>query len=210
MNIADQINDVVRRVDLDAPGNIVVLTQSFSTTAEDRWHACTDPERLSRWFEPIEGDLHPHGRYRLVDSGTVGTIERCQRPHMLLIDWEYGEYVSRVEAVIESTGNEQATPTIRHFGSDNEHWNTYGPAAGGTGWDLSLLALARHLDAPHARPVDDVAAHMSTEIGQRQIGDFADLWRDAHIAAGADPDHAAAAANNAADGHRNLWSGTDA
>lgn len=207
MNIAGQINDVIRRVDLTGPGNIIVLTQTFPTTAADLWDACTDPQRLSRWFEPVKGDLHLHGRYELVDSGTAGTIDRCDPPHTLSITWEHGEDHSRVEADIHPASDVQVTLTIRHFGDDNEHWDTYGPAAGGTGWDLSLLALSRHLEDGRAGAAAEVEAHMATDLGQQQMTDFASVWRDAHIAAGADPDHAATAAKKAGDGNRELWSG---
>lgn len=89
MNVADQVDAVIRRVATTGEEHIVVLEQTFATTPADFWAACTDPERLPRWFEPVEGDLRQGGRYRLTGSGTEGTIERCVPPAVLRITWEY-------------------------------------------------------------------------------------------------------------------------
>ena len=83
MNIASQINEVLRHVEFDDERNVITLTQTFPTTPDDLWDACTNPDRLARWFEPLTGDLRRGGRYRLLDSGTVGTIETCEAPRAL-------------------------------------------------------------------------------------------------------------------------------
>ena len=70
MNIASQINEVLRHVEFDDERNVITLTQTFPTTPDDLWDACTNPDRLARWFEPLTGDLRRGGRYRLLDSGT--------------------------------------------------------------------------------------------------------------------------------------------
>ena len=80
MNLAQQINAVTRRVAQDGTDHVVTLEQTLRTTPYDAWDACTNPERLGRWFEPVEGDLGLGGRYRLTESGTHGTIEVCDSP----------------------------------------------------------------------------------------------------------------------------------
>mgnify|MGYP003753663377 CR=1 FL=1 len=133
MTIANQIADVLRRVDMIGSGHVITISQTYRATAEDLWDACTGPERLERWFEPIEGDLHRGGRYRLTDSCTEGTIEQCDAPRSLGITWEYEDDDSRVLLSIDETDLGTATLTIRHLGDNSEHWQTYGPAAGGSG-----------------------------------------------------------------------------
>ncbi|MBB3050651.1 uncharacterized protein YndB with AHSA1/START domain [Prauserella isguenensis] len=124
MNVAQQINAVLRRIAHGDGEHTVALEQTFATTADDLWHACTDPERLARWFEPVEGDLVEGGRYKLTGSGTEGTIGRCEPPHALRITWEYGGDVSSVEVDL-TPADEGTTLTLRHVVPDNEHWTTY-------------------------------------------------------------------------------------
>jgi uncharacterized protein YndB with AHSA1/START domain len=207
MNIASQINDVIRRVEFDDMSNVVVLTQVFPTSAHDLWSACTDAARLERWFEPVQGDLRLHGRYRLSDSGTEGTIERCVPPRSLMVTWEHGDDVSRVEMAIDSVSEGRSSLTLRHVGDPGEDWDEHGPGSGGTGWDLSLLGLATHLADPDAHATDDIAAYMASTEGQRRMDEFAGAWREAHIAAGEGPESAGRAAERAAAANRALWQG---
>ncbi len=97
MTTTEQINAVIRRVASSGDRHAITVQQTYPTSVEDLWSACTEAERLARWFEPIEGDLRRDGRYRLTDSGTQGTIERCDRPTSLRISWEYGDDTSHIE-----------------------------------------------------------------------------------------------------------------
>ena len=72
MSIADEINRVIRRITTSGHAHQVILERAFDTDAADLWDACTSPGRLSRWFEPVRGDLGPGGRYTLTSSGTEG------------------------------------------------------------------------------------------------------------------------------------------
>ena len=83
IDVAHEISSVDRRVGsrtLEA-GEARTLTVSriYDTPPEDLWDACTDPERIARWFLPISGDLRPGGRYEL-EGNASGTIERCEPP----------------------------------------------------------------------------------------------------------------------------------
>ncbi|OZM70574.1 polyketide cyclase [Amycolatopsis antarctica] len=204
MNIATQINEVLRRVGFDDTTNVVTLTQAFATTAEDLWDACTTPERLARWFEPVEGSLRLGGRYRMADSGTVGTIETCDPPHALTITWEHGGDTSRVSATIEETEPGTATLTVSHYGDNDEHWQEYGPAAGGGGWDAAFLGLRMLIDEPGST-LDEVMRAMNSEEGRRFVSDVAEQWSLAYQRAGAPAEEAAAAAGRAVALERELW-----
>jgi uncharacterized protein YndB with AHSA1/START domain len=183
--LAEQVNAVIRKVASTGEKHTVVLERTFRTSATDLWDAATTPERLPRWFEPIDGDLREGGRYRLTDSGTEGTIERCEAPDALRLTWEYGDDKSHVDITISGSGD-RATLTLRHTVSENEHWQAYGPAASGIGWDGALLALCFHLDGDHRAAPKEMAKFNASEEGHRFIRETAESWEQAHLASGAD------------------------
>ena len=208
MTIAAQIHRVLRTVDLDAVGPIVAVQQTFATTVDDLWQACTDPARLARWFEPIAGSLRQDGRYRLADSGTEGTIERCEPPTTsvhgrmaaLTVTWEYSGDISRVVATI-AAHPEGASLTIQHIGAQDAHWEEFGPASGGMGWDESLLALGLHLEGDPRGEPEALRRELATDAGREFFARSARAWRDAHVAAGASNGSADAASQRSLDAY---------
>src|SRR5918998_6524836 len=75
------------------PTRAVVAERTYDTTVDDVWDAITNPERIPRWFLPIEGDLRLGGRYQL-EGNAGGTVERCDPPKSFAATWEYGGDVS--------------------------------------------------------------------------------------------------------------------
>src|SRR5262249_48793393 len=66
---AHEISSVGRRTGSRtlAAGEARTLTiaRVYDTGPEDLWDACTNPERITRWFLPISGDLREGGHYAL-------------------------------------------------------------------------------------------------------------------------------------------------
>lgn len=183
MQIADQVNAVTRRLATGEEGYIIALEQTFATTPKDLWDACTDPQRLARWFEPVEGDLREGGRYRLTDSGTEGTIEHCRAPAQLRISWEYGGDRSQVVVSIRPAGD-RTKLTVEHAVPDDDHWKTHGPGAGGVGWDCGFLALALLLDGDARADPKALEAYYATPEGDEFLTATAEAWMHVHIALG--------------------------
>lgn len=87
---------------------------------------------------------------------------------------------------ITDDGSNHAVLRLDHRGEKGPHWQKYGPAAGGIGWDTSLLGLALFLsDDPRADPTE-MAKFDESEEGAQFTRTLAGVWRDAHISAGAD------------------------
>ena len=62
-----------------APAKVVQARRDYRADLADVWDACTNAERLPRWFLPISGDLRPGGRFQF-EGQAGGTIERCEAP----------------------------------------------------------------------------------------------------------------------------------
>src|SRR5829696_5696148 len=75
---------------------VVRLSRTYDAPVEDVWDACTNAERIPRWFLPISGDLRVGGRYQF-EGNAGGTIERCDPPRSVEATWEFGGDVSWVQ-----------------------------------------------------------------------------------------------------------------
>ncbi|MGI8882005.1 MAG: SRPBCC domain-containing protein [Jatrophihabitans sp.] len=61
-----------------------VFRRTYDADVRDVWNACTDPERLRRWYAPVEGDLVLGGRFTQGDFGP-GSVIRCEPPNHLRV-----------------------------------------------------------------------------------------------------------------------------
>lgn len=188
---------VENREHLGKPALVGVAIRVYDTTVEDLWDAITTPERLARWFLPVEGDLKLGGRYQL-KGNAGGTITRCDPPKALDVTWEFMGGTSWVNVRLSPEGN-KARLTLEHIahvdGIGKEHLEKYGPGATGIGWDLGLLGLKRHLENPEQAldPAAFEAWTLSSE-GKEFVRKCGEGWAEAYIASGADPETARAQA----------------
>lgn len=186
--IGAEFREVVEREHEGGPARVVVATRTYETGPDDLWDALTNPERLPRWFLPVEGDLKLGGRYQVVGNAG-GTITRCEAPRALDLTWEFGGGISWVTLRLAPDGAATRL-TLEHIvrASDvDEHWNRFGPGAVGVGWDLSLMGLGHHVASGGAQ-LDPAAgaAWPTTDEGKAFTRRSAEAWADAHIASGED------------------------
>jgi uncharacterized protein YndB with AHSA1/START domain len=196
IDVTHQINAVQRRVGrrLLAAGEarVVTVSRSYPGPVEDLWDACTNPERLPRWFLPVTGELKVGGHYQL-EGNAGGTVESCDPPNSFAATWEYGGEVSWIEVSLTAEG-EHTRLTLEHIAHvDDERWAEFGPGAVGVGWDLGLLGLARHLET--GADLDPEDRWMASPEGARFMTGSSEAWYDAAVACGADPAAARAAAD---------------
>lgn len=199
--MADVFGAEFRRVEdrehLGKPALVAVAIRSYDTTVEDLWDAITTPERLARWFLPVEGDLELGGRYQL-EGNAGGSITRCDRPEALDLTWEFMGGTSWVNLRLAPDG-EKARLTLEHIahkdGIGEEHLKQFGPGAVGIGWDLALHGLERHLADP-AASVDHEAAEawMKSAEGKAFVRGSGEAWGAAHAESGEDSEEARAKA----------------
>ena len=196
IDVTHQISTVDRRVGartLSAgEARTVEIRQVYAATVDEVWEACTDPERIPRWFLPVTGDLKVGGHYEL-EGNASGTIEACDPPHGFDATWEFGGEVSWIELRLTPEGDGETRFHLTHIAHvDDERWAQFGPGAVGIGWDLALVGLALHL-ASGGGAVDpaEVAAWSASDEGRRFITESGQAWGEAHVASGLDPEDAA-------------------
>ncbi len=151
IDVVHQINAVTRQVGdrtlEEGEARTVTVSQTYPATVEELWDACTNPERIPRWFLPVSGDLELGGRYQL-EGNAGGTITECEPPQRFAATWEFGDAVTWIEVRVSDAGDGQARFELEHLAVIDAHWDEFGPGAVGIGWDLTLMGLALHLAAP--------------------------------------------------------------
>jgi uncharacterized protein YndB with AHSA1/START domain len=205
INVAHHISTVERRVGrrtLPAgEARTVTIARVYPTSPEDLWDACTNAERLSRWFLPVSGDLRLGGRYAFTGNAS-GTIERCEPPGFVAATWEYGGQTSWVELTLTPEPGGGSRFSLEHIAHvDDEIWAQFGPGAVGVGWDGGVLGLTLHLSdgEPPSRAAID--AWVASEEGRAFNRRSSEAWGEADVAAGTDPGEARAAAARTADAY---------
>jgi uncharacterized protein YndB with AHSA1/START domain len=172
---------------------VLMVAQTYPAGVDDVWDACTNPERIPRWFLPVSGDLRLGGRYQL-EGNAGGVVERCDPPHSFAATWEFGGQVSWIEVRLTPQPSGQTRFELEHVAHvDDDLWQQYGPGAVGLGWDSMLLGLARHLSGGE-RPADPMAWLASSE-GKDFMARSSEQWRLANVADGATEDDARGAAD---------------
>ena len=199
IDVAEQINAVSRHVGsrVFGPGEarVATISQTYDTDVDDLWDACTNPERLPRWFLPVTGELTVGGRYQL-EGNAGGTVERCDPPKSFFATWEFNGMVSWLEVRVAPESEGRTRLELEHTAHvDDDLWSEYGPGATGIGWDLALMGLASHLTPgnPAVTPENAEEWAMSPE-GIEFVRAAAERWRVAHIESGTDEETANAAA----------------
>jgi uncharacterized protein YndB with AHSA1/START domain len=174
----------------------VELRRRYDAEIDDVWDAITNPERLRRWLKPVTGDLRLGGKFEL-DGGEHGDILRCEPPRLLKVSWLYGldadawPGTSEVEVrLVPGPAGDTELELIHAAFIGEPSFPTYGPGAGGVGWDLALLTLARLLaDGEIADHEEFEKSPEGREFSRRSAA----AWGQAHLAAGGEPEHVAAA-----------------
>jgi uncharacterized protein YndB with AHSA1/START domain len=200
IDVSHEVNSIDRQVGrrtLEA-GEARTLTVSrvYDTPPDDLWDACTNPERIKRWFLPISGDLRPGGRYELQGNAS-GTIERCEPPSTIDATWEYGGQVSWIEIRLTPETDGRTRFALEHIAHvEDEMWAQYGPGAVGVGWDQGLLGLGLYLAGSDDLPErDEIEAWQLSDVGREYAKLSSERWAEASIASGTDPDAARVAAD---------------
>jgi uncharacterized protein YndB with AHSA1/START domain len=177
------------------PAKAVVMSCVYDTDIDDLWQAISTRDRLKRWFGAVSGDLELGGRFK-IEGNAEGIILECVPRERIATTWEFGGGVSWVTARLTSEPAGTRLE-VEHLAPIDAHWVKYGPGAAGIGWDLWLMGLGRHLDAPDflLKP-EEAEAWFFTDEARQMIRTSSEDWARADIAAGADEAQARAVAES--------------
>ncbi len=145
-----------------------VFRRTYDAPIEDVWDACTNPDRLSRWYAPVDGDLREGGTFTQGDFGS-GRITRCQAPHLLTAALGGDPAPDEIELRLK-TG--PAGTTILEF----EHATTLDSHeiggqifdavyCMGGGYGPRLVTLEQHLGGTLPAGLDPSTLHLMPEFG---------------------------------------------
>ncbi|MFE6282248.1 SRPBCC family protein [Streptomyces sp. NPDC057877] len=198
IDVTHQISAVRRKVGkrvLEAgEARVITIGQTYDAPLDDVWDACTNAERIPRWFLPVSGELRLGGHYQL-EGNASGTIERCDPPKSFAATWEYAGDVSWIELRLTPESDERTRFELEHVAHvDDERWTEFGPGAVGVGWDSAVMGLARHLATGESVSPADAMAWVASEEGRRFMSESSEAWCAASIAGGEDENTAREAA----------------
>lgn len=91
---------------------VQTISQSYPTTLDDLWQACTRADRLERWFAPVSGDLRLGGRYQ-IEGNASGEVVACEPPQAFTVTWELSGDSSQVTVRLTPEGD-RARLTLEH------------------------------------------------------------------------------------------------
>ena len=196
IDVVQQINAVRRQVGSQVieagQARTVIISQVYPVPAGDLWDACTNPERIRRWFLPVSGDLRPGGHYQL-EGNAGGTVQACDPPNRFTATWEFGGQVSWIEVRLTPVPDGTRLQ-IEHLIPADERWAEFGPGAVGVGWDMALLGLAGHLSSGVPVSPEEGAAWAASPEGRQLMTLSSQRWEKADALAGTDAATARAAA----------------
>ena len=144
----------------------IVMRRRYDAPVEDVWDACTNPDRMRRFFMEPTGDLREGGSFSF-EGNASGEVLRCEPPRLLRVTWVYGDRpVDEVElrlapgddggTVLElehasvttqvELGGRMVDPLLND--AETGIWGM------GAGWELGLIALGSYLrgELPDAGP----------------------------------------------------------
>jgi uncharacterized protein YndB with AHSA1/START domain len=195
IDIARQINAIQREVGTTTydgtDARRLVLRRCYDASVEDVWDACTNAERINRWFLPISGDLREGGTYQF-EGNAGGKILKCEPPKLIRVTWEFGGGApTQVEVRLAAKGADQTDFELEHVGSvPPEMWEQFGPGGLGVGWDGGLLGLGLHLAS--GETIEDKDAWPMSQEGRDFYRRSSQAWGTAYEKSGASPEAAAA------------------
>ena len=144
---------------------VAVFTRTYDAAIDDVWDACTNPERLARWYVPVTGDLRVGGHFEQAMMGG-GVIERCEAPRLLVAS--LGGGADELQLRLAPDGDERTVLELQHATTFDEHeigGQVYDAIfCMGGGYYPRFVALDRHLRGELPDDYDTLTFHQREDM----------------------------------------------
>ncbi len=156
---------LLRRRIATGEARVAVFNRTYYAPIDDVWDACTNPERLRRWYVPVQGDLRVGGRFEQAMMGS-GKILECDAPHRLRVS--LGDGLDELVLTLSTSDGGSTALELQHATTLSEH-EIGGQVFDaifcmGGGYYPRLLALAQHLDETLPGDYDPLAFHADPDL----------------------------------------------
>ncbi len=156
-----------RREIASGEARCAIFRRTYQAPMEDVWDACTSPERLRRWYAPVQGDLRVGGTFSQGDFGS-GRITRCEAPRLLTVALGGGDPApDEIELRLYSGEDGSTVLEFEHATTFDTHeiggqiFDAVYCMGGGYG--PRLVTLDQHLRGELPTEVDATMLHMRPE-----------------------------------------------
>lgn len=158
-----------------------LFRRTYDAPIEDVWDACTNPERLARWYAPVAGDLRVGGAITQGDFGS-GRITRCEAPRLLTVALGGDPAPDEIELTLRPTADGGTVLEFEHATTLDSHeigGQVYDAVyCMGGGYGPRLITLGEHLNATLSEDVDATQLHTLPQYGpaiQQSMAALAEL-----------------------------------
>ncbi|MCW2968629.1 MAG: hypothetical protein JWM71_2401 [Solirubrobacteraceae bacterium] len=145
---------------------VAAFRRHYDASVEEVWDACTDPERLRRWYVPVTGDLRLGGTFQQAMMGS-GVITRCEPPHRLTLSLG-SRGADEIDLRLAGAEDGGTLLELEHATTIDEHeigGQMYDAIfCMGGGYYPRLLALDRHLRGELPDDYDPLTFHLRDEV----------------------------------------------
>ncbi|GAB3974249.1 hypothetical protein GCM10029978_055370 [Actinoallomurus acanthiterrae] len=192
IDITGQINATHREIGTRSTptgeARSVVLRRTYDAPIEDVWEACSEADRLERWFFPVSGTLRQGGTYQ-IEGIARGDILRCERPTLISVTWVYEDNPATEVTVRLSSGGDGTTELeFEHLvgGAGMDPGMLADALVGvGVGWDGALLSLDMFV---RGQAIEDHKAWQESDENKEFVAQASAAWgvtvKEAGVASG--------------------------
>jgi len=132
----------------DGPAHAVMLRRRLDAPIQDVWAAVTTPDRIDRFFLPVNGDFREGGHYAF-EGQASGKILACDAPNLLRLEWIPPDRTEadQVEVRLTADGDDATWLELEHASiADVFHTDLSGDKfSPAIGWEGPLHFLGEYL-----------------------------------------------------------------
>jgi uncharacterized protein YndB with AHSA1/START domain len=174
-------HELSRRTIPAGEARVATFRRTYDADIADVWDACTNPERLRRWWQPVEGDLRVGGTFTQGEFG-MAKILACEAPSALTLAIGNGDvWPDEIELRLSSAGDGGTVLEFSHATTIDTHeigGQIYDAVyCMGGGYGPRLLALDMYLRDALPADLDVTQMHLREEFRPAIEGSMAELQK---------------------------------